>query len=85
MRILSTIVSVFGPVMYGVWQYIPNSWYVATKTISHGTPGFQALAFQYSSKESFGGRLIATMLDHNFKNIAILINGPPQVVLLARD
>lgn len=85
MRILSSIVRVFRPLMYVFGSTFRYSWYVATKTIGHRAPEFLTLAFQYSSKESFGAQLIATMLDHNLEYIAILVNGPPQLVLLACD
>jgi hypothetical protein len=43
------------------------------------------LSAQESSKESFGGALIAARLNQDVDHIAVLIHGPPEIVLLPID
>src|SRR3954468_24988563 len=50
----------------------------------HDTRG-PALLFQQLAKQAFGGPLVPPLLDENVEHEAILVDGPPEPVLLASD
>jgi hypothetical protein len=47
--------------------------------------GHPALLLQQLAQQSFGSLLIAAALDQNVENKALLVNGAPQLMLLAGD
>jgi hypothetical protein len=56
---------------------------IASEFVGHQPPGFTPLAFEQAAKEAFSRMLIATALHQNVKDIPVLIDGPPQVVLFS--
>jgi hypothetical protein len=54
---------------------------VAFEFIGHQPSRFIALAFQETPKEAFRGVFVLSALDKNINRVAVLIDGPPQIVL----
>jgi len=54
---------------------------VAFEFIGHQPSRFTALAFQEMPKEAFRGVFVSSALDKNINRIAVLTDGPPQIVL----
>jgi hypothetical protein len=57
---------------------------VASELVGNDSHWFGALAVQQSSKESLCGTLITMRPDQDVDHVAILIHGPPQILLLIR-
>jgi hypothetical protein len=58
---------------------------VASKLVGNDPDWFASLAAQEFSKESFCGVLITMRLDQNVDDVAVLIHGTPQILLLGVD
>ena len=54
---------------------------VAFEFIGHQPSRFIALAFQETPKEAFRGVFVSSALDKNINRVAVLIDGPQQIVL----
>ncbi len=55
---------------------------VALEFVGHQPSWFTALAFEEMAKEAFGRLFISPMLHENINRVAVLVHGPPQIVLL---
>ncbi len=58
---------------------------VTSELVRHQSPGLTALALEKLAKESLGRTAIAPWLDENIDEIAILIDGTPQILAPAAD
>jgi len=72
--------------MLGVRQHPSNGWRVAGKLVGdhHARLG-AARSVKHSMQETIGGCLIATLLDQDVQNDAVLVNGSPEPVTFATD
>ena len=72
--------------MLGVRQHPSNGWRVAGKLVGdhHARLG-AALSVKHSMQETLGGCLIATLLDQDVQDDAMLIHGSPQPVAFGAD
>ena len=72
--------------MLGVRQRPPNGWRIARELVGdhHARLG-AALTVKHPMQEALGGYLIASVLDQDVQNDAVLINGSPQPVAFATD
>jgi len=58
---------------------------VAAKLVCDQTPWRTALPFQQLTEEAFGRTPIAPGLDEDLNHVAVLVDGPPEILLAAVD
>jgi hypothetical protein len=87
-RLMRDFGSIVGVSLHSVSHVAEDASYgtgVAPQFVGNDPQWFGALAAQESSKESLCGTLITMRLDQDVDHVAILIHGPPQILLLAVD
>jgi hypothetical protein len=58
---------------------------IGSEFIRHNNPGRVTQALQQLAKEALGRLRVAAALDQHVEHVAVLINGPPEVVQFALD
>jgi hypothetical protein len=87
MRDFGTIVGVDSIDVLDCWHHGPMRGVIAFEFIRHQPARLIALAFKQATKEAHGRLLVPPTLDQDINRVAVLINGPPQILLfpLNRD
>ena len=85
MRILGAVVQVSMLPMFHPGQELMHGRPVAFQFVRDDHPRHIGQPFQELAEESLRCLLVATALDENIQDIAILVDGPPQVVAFAMD
>ena len=80
---LGTVICVLPGVMEGSGQRMTSRGRVAAELVGHQPSRLFLLTCQNLAEESLGSGCIATPLHEDIEHIAVLINGPPQIVLLS--
>src|SRR5207253_1960269 len=85
-RVFGAIIQSFMAPMHGVWQRPSNGWRVASQLVGDHDPRLRAaLTIKHPMQETLSGCLIASVLDQNIQDDAVLIDGSPQPVACATD
>jgi hypothetical protein len=58
---------------------------VTPQLVRHDLPGLTTMGFQQAFEESLGSSSVPPNLQKNINNFAVLVNGAPEIVLLALD
>jgi hypothetical protein len=58
---------------------------VAAKLVCDQTPWRTALPFQQLTEEAFGRAAIAPGLEEDIDHVAVLVDGPPEILLATAD
>jgi hypothetical protein len=83
-RVLSAIVQPLVPTMLTVRQCSANRRRVAGELVGDHHPRLRpVLTVEHTMQETFGGYLIASVLDQDVQHDAVLVNGSPQPVASA--
>jgi len=85
MRILRPIVEPLVRAVFDGRHNLALGGRVGTKLVGDHAPGWAALLAQETPQQALGGRGVAPALNDLIQDVSILINRPPQPVLLARD
>ena len=85
MRNLSAIVSVAVHAMCDVAEGGSHGCRVAPEPVSNDAKRLLSLALQQPAEESLSSPLVMARLDQDVDHVAVLIDGPPQILLLAID
>ena len=79
-RVLGAIIHIAVLPVFDARQDLSLSSTVALQLIGDDHAGDILAAFEELAEELLGGCLIAAALDQNIQDMAVLINGPPEVV-----
>ena len=85
MRIFRSIVKPLVRAVFDVWHDLTLGGRVGAELVGDHPPGWAALLPQQTLQQALGRLGVASALDDLIEHIAVLINRPPQPVLLARD
>jgi hypothetical protein len=85
MGLLHPIIRILGRVVDCLRDHFPACNAITTQFIGHNLPRLIIVVSYEPSEEALGGRTISERLKVNIHYVTILVNGAPQVVLLASD
>jgi hypothetical protein len=85
MRILCTIVEAFVLSMLYSWQDFAFGSAITLQLLSNDHTGNVLESFEQLTEKALGGFLTAATLHKDIQHIAVLINGSPEVMLLAAN
>jgi hypothetical protein len=85
MRLLSPIIRVPIVVMGNIWHQLTMCNRIAPQFISKDFPGLSAMRLEQAPEEPLGRSAIPSGLEKYINYFAILVNSPPQIMLLAVD
>jgi hypothetical protein len=85
MRILRPIIKPLVRAVFDVWHDLTSGGSIGAELVSHHSSWRAALFPQEAPQQALGCRGIAARLHDLIKDVSILINGPPEPVLLASD
>ena len=85
MRILRPIVKPLVRAVLDFWHDLAPGGSIGAELVGDHSPGWAALLPQQTLQQALGRLGVAAVLDDLIEHIAVLINRPPQPVLLARD
>jgi hypothetical protein len=85
MRILGAVVQIPMLPMFHTGQELMHGRTVAFQFVRDDHPRHIGQPLQELAEESLRGLLVATALDENIQDMAILVDGPPQVVAFAMN
>lgn len=85
MRQLGTIVRVLTGVVRSARQQLAAGHRIASQPVRHDRPRLTTEAREQVSEEAPSGRCVPPLLEQDVDDLAILVDGPPQVPVLAPD
>jgi hypothetical protein len=85
MRLLSPIIRAPVAVMDNIWHQLTMCNRIAPQFISNDLPGLSAMRLEQAPEEPLGRSAIPSGLEKYINYFAILVNSPPQIMLLAVD
>src|SRR2546427_10453371 len=85
MRDFGSIVLVLRRAVHDRGHHEAVSRRVAAKLVRDQTPWRTALRFQQLPEEAFGGTPVAPWLNEDVDHVAVLVDGPPEIVLATLD
>jgi len=85
MRIFRSVVKPLVRAVFDVWHDLASGSRVGAELVGDHAPGRAALLAQEPFQQALGGLGVAAALDDLIKDVSVLVNSPPQPVLLARD
>src|SRR3954465_15134536 len=85
MRILGPVVQSFVPPMFDRGHHLVFRGAVARQLVRDHHTRHAGLPLQQLAKQALGGLLVAPALDQNVEHDPILVDGPPEPMLLAAD
>jgi len=85
MRNFSAIVGVAVHAMCDVAEGGPHGSRVAPEPVSNEAKRLLSLAMQQPAEEFLGSPLVTSRLNQDVDHVAVLVDGPPQILLLAVD
>src|SRR5665811_1593572 len=85
MRHLGSVVRVLRRVVLHRSHHAPASRTVALQLVRHQLPRRALLALEQLAEEPFGRAGVAISLNQDVDHVALLVDGPPQVVSLTPD
>ena len=84
-RLLGPIILILLGTVNRLRNQFPMSYAIAPQFISHDLPGFSAMGAQQSPEEALCSGPVTLGLEKDINDLSILINRPPEVVLLVID
>jgi hypothetical protein len=84
-RDFTAIVEVPALPMFNTRQDLASGSPIGSKFIGHNDSGHVAQALEQLAKETLGGLLVAAALNQHVEHVAMLIDGPPEIVQFASD
>ena len=85
MRGFSPVVLVLTGAMHNGRKDLPMCCPVTPQLVGNQLPGCSSLLFQGLTKEAFSSSTISALGDQNIDHVSILIDGSPQIEVLALD
>src|SRR5918994_564278 len=85
MRILRSIVEPFVRAVFDVWHHMTLGGSVGAELVGDHPPRWTALLLQQTFQQAFGCFGVAPRLDDFVEDVAVLVDGPLEPMLLARD
>ena len=84
MRVLRSVIKPLVRAVLDFWHDLTSGGSIRAELIGDHSPGWAALLAQETPQQALGRRGVALRLDDLVEDIAVLVNRPPQPVLLAR-
>ena len=84
-RKLCPVISILGCIMNGFRDEFSMRNTIASQLVRHNLSRLTMVIFQQSPEETLSSRSVATRLEKHIDHLAILVNSPPQVLLLTTN
>jgi len=84
-RKLCAVISILGCIVYGFRDELSMRNAIASQLVCHNLSRFTMVIFQQSPEETLSSSPVTTRLEKHIDHLAILVNSPPQVLLLATN
>ena len=85
MRLLGPIILILLSAVNRFRHHFPVSYWIASQLVRHDLPRLTTMASKQSPEEPLRSSPIPLVLQVNIHHLAILVHGPPQIMLLAFD
>ena len=82
MRKLCPVIGILGRIVNCLWHKLSMRSAIASQLVRHNLSRFSLVIFQQLLEETLCSRTVTTGLEKHINYLAILVNSPPQVLLL---